>query len=211
MFETQPRDVFSLTQFNFVTLCGLLGLFLGLILAVAGLIIVISEDQISANNEIESELSVHITGAVKTPGVYGLDPESILQDLVDKAGGFSDEVDQEYITQQLNLAQRVADGQKIYIPARADGNEVNTNSGDGGELLVAKSNVSSNGKTENPSAGLISINQASTSELETLTGVGAKRAEAIVAGRPYQTLEELLTKKIIGETVFKEILAQIKL
>ncbi|HOZ03041.1 MAG TPA: helix-hairpin-helix domain-containing protein [Candidatus Woesebacteria bacterium] len=215
MFETQSQSGFSLHQLNFVMLSGLLGLFLGLILATAGVVIALSERKEGANAELDSNLTLHITGAVRSPGVYVLKPDSRLQDLVDAAGGLSIEVDQEYLTQKLNLAQKIADGQKIYIPIRTEVYDVditNTNGSQSGGLAMSKPTENNNiNKEVSTGAGLISINQASATELESLTGIGAKRAEAIIAGRPYHAIEELLSKKIISESILKEIKPQIKL
>ena len=214
MFETQSQSGFSLHQLNFVMLSGLLGLFLGLILATAGVVIALSERKEGANAELDSNLTLHITGAVRSPGVYVLKSDSRLQDLVDAAGGLSKEVDQEYLIQKLNLAQKIADGQKIYIPIRTEVYDVditNTNGSQSGGLAMSKPSQSNYSSVVSTSAGLISINQASATELESLSGIGAKRAEAIIAGRPYREIEELFSKKIISESIFKEIESQIKL
>ena len=211
MFETQSQSGFSLHQLNFVMLSGLLGLFLGLILATAGVVIALSERKEGANAELDSNLTLHITGAVRSPGVYVLKSDSRLQDLVDAAGGLSKEVDQEYLIQKLNLAQKITDGQKIYIPLQTESNNANTNSSQSGGLAMSKPSQSNYSSVVSTSAGLISINQASATELESLSGIGAKRAEAIIAGRPYREIEELFSKKIISESIFKEIESQIKL
>lgn len=211
MFETQSQSGFSLHQLNFVMLSGLLGLFLGLILATAGVVIALSERKEGANAEFDSNLTLHITGAVRSPGVYVLKPDSRLQDLVDAAGGLSKEVDQEYLIQKLNLAQKITDGQKIYIPLQTESNNANTNSSQSGGLAMSKPSQSNYSSVVSTSAGLISINQASATELESLTGIGTKRAEAIIVGRPYHAIEELISKKIVSESIFKEIKTQIKL
>ena len=148
---------------------------------------------------------------MRSPGVYVLKSDSRLQDLVDAAGGLSKEVDQEYLIQKLNLAQKITDGQKIYIPLQTESNNANTNSSQSGGLAMSKPSQSNYSSVVSTSAGLISINQASATELESLSGIGAKRAEAIIAGRPYREIEELFSKKIISESIFKEIESQIKL
>jgi DNA uptake protein ComE-like DNA-binding protein len=52
---------------------------------------------------------------------------------------------------------------------------------------------------------LIDINRASKEELEALPEIGVARSEAIIKGRPYQRKDELVQKKIISESVYKEI------
>lgn len=56
-----------------------------------------------------------------------------------------------------------------------------------------------------PSADLLDINSATKEQLETLTGVGAVRADAIVEGRPYKGKDELYQKNIIPKSVYEKI------
>lgn len=58
-------------------------------------------------------------------------------------------------------------------------------------------------------ATLIDINSASLTDLQTLKGVGAARAEAIVKGRPFKGKDELLEKKIVPANVYNDIKDQI--
>ena len=54
-------------------------------------------------------------------------------------------------------------------------------------------------------AALIDINSAAKADLEALKGVGPARADAIIKGRPYKGKDDLVTKKIIPENVYKDI------
>lgn len=56
-----------------------------------------------------------------------------------------------------------------------------------------------------PTAAIIDINSASLAELQTLKGVGAARADAIVKGRPFKGKDELLSRKIVPEGVYNDI------
>ncbi|MBX9759861.1 MAG: helix-hairpin-helix domain-containing protein [Beijerinckiaceae bacterium] len=56
-----------------------------------------------------------------------------------------------------------------------------------------------------PAVALIDINSASLTDLQTLKGVGAARAEAIVKGRPFKGKDELLEKKIVPANVYADI------
>jgi competence protein ComEA len=51
----------------------------------------------------------------------------------------------------------------------------------------------------------VNINSASASELDSLWGIGEKRAAEIVDNRPYSSIEELLTRKIIPSNVYEKI------
>ena len=71
--------------------------------------------EITANQE-KIDLTVHIDGAVEKPGVYSLNADSRVQDVLIYAGGLSAAADRQWVAKQLNLAQKVSDGMKIYIP-----------------------------------------------------------------------------------------------
>ena len=54
-------------------------------------------------------------------------------------------------------------------------------------------------------ADLIDINSATEAQLSTLPGIAKARSEAIIKGRPYKGKDELLSKKIVPENVYKDI------
>ena len=51
----------------------------------------------------------------------------------------------------------------------------------------------------------LNLNAGSATEFARLLGIGETRARAIVKGRPYRSKEELLTRKIVPESVYQEI------
>ena len=134
----------------------------------------------SSVNSQDSTLTVDVQGAVNKPGVVRLPGGSRIEDAISAAGGLSEEADQEYIRRQMNLAAKVVDGTKIYLPYQGESNQ---------------SNVSN----------VVNLNTASQKELESLPGIGPVTAEKIIAGRPYGTIEELMERKIIGKAVFEKI------
>lgn len=136
----------------------------------------------------EKTIFVDLAGAVQKPGVYELKSDSRINDLLVAAGGLSAEADRDWVARQMNLAQKLADGAKIYIPERSE-----TSGGSLGTL----------GSLGN--LGLININTALVNQLETLWGIGPATAEKIIAGRPYQSTEELYTKKIVKSNVWEAI------
>ncbi len=105
------------------------------------------------------------------------------------AGGLSADADREWAAKNINMAMKLVDGAKIYIPKA----EVST-----GEVLSIKKQVLRE-------AEKININSASESELDTLWGVGPATAKKIIDGRPYQKPEELLQKKIVKSNVWEAI------
>ncbi|NCO12329.1 MAG: hypothetical protein COZ34_02230 [Candidatus Pacebacteria bacterium CG_4_10_14_3_um_filter_34_15] len=142
-----------------------------------------------------ARLTVDIGGAVKNPGIFQLDSGSRINDLINIAGGFANSVDKYYINKVLNLSQRLNDGEKFYIPTIEESIEVQ-------EKL---SSQQPSGNSTTASTGIISINSATKDELMSLTGIGEKRAEDIVSNRPYDSLNKLVEKGVLTETIFENI------
>lgn len=58
------------------------------------------------------------------------------------------------------------------------------------------------GATPAAAGGRIDINTASAEQLDALPGVGPARAKKIIAGRPYTSLDDVVTKKVLTKGVF---------
>lgn len=145
------------------------------------------------SEEAKGEIVVDVSGAVKKPGVYTLEAGSRVNEAIEQAGGYTKEADQNWISKNINLAAKLADAQKIYIAKEGESGIVS------GASQPTTSNLSSK----------ININSASESELDSLPGIGEVRTGKIIAGRPYSSIEELLSKKILGEGTFEKIKNQI--
>jgi competence protein ComEA len=126
---------------------------------------------------------VDVAGAVEKPGVYKLPNNSRTADALISAGGLSAAADREAVSKTINLAQKLTDGSKIYIPSINESNSFNQSN---------KSN-------------LININFASLLELDSLEGVGPVTAQKIIDNRPYQNISDLVTKKVLGKAMFEKI------
>lgn len=173
--------------------------FVGLILIVGGLFssglfknsAKLTSDQFPKESIINSEselIKVDISGAVKKPGVYSLTSTDRIEDLVKAAGGFESSASAEYISRQLNLSQKISDGQKVYIPFEGESYQ---------PAMVA--GVSTSG------SNIVGLNTGSSTDLEGLPGVGSVTAGKIIAKRPYKSVEELITRKVIGRSVYEKI------
>ncbi|MDD5416239.1 MAG: helix-hairpin-helix domain-containing protein [Candidatus Daviesbacteria bacterium] len=150
--------------------------------------------------ENQKMISVDVSGAVKTPGVYQLKDGSRIEDAVVASGGFAETANTEYVSKYLNMAQKLSDGSKVYVPfagEQVSGSQVGaiakTTTLSGASAITAK----------------VNINTATQAELETLDGIGTSRASDIISGRPYQAAEDLFNKKIVGKAVFEKIKDQI--
>lgn len=139
----------------------------------------------------EQKISIDIQGEIKNPGVYELEADSRVSDAIKSSGGLSKDADQEYVAKKVNQAQKLVDGQKIYIPRIGE---------DTSGLVSAQSAGS-----EVVSSGLVGINSGSKSSLESLPKIGPVTSDKIISGRPYGGLEELVSKKILGQKTYDAI------
>ena len=137
-------------------------------------------------------ISIDVSGAVNKSGVYKLSMGQRIEDAVNAAGGFSQDANHEYISKHINMAQKLVDGSKVYIPKMGDSTPPISSARQG---QVAGTNTSSQ----------ININTSSQSELEALSGIGPVTASKIISDRPYQNIEELLSKKVVSKAVFEKI------
>ena len=132
-----------------------------------------------------ASITIDIEGAVQSPGMYTLPSDARLYKAIQKAGGLHQKHDALRIAQQFNLSKKLHDEEKIYIPYQADENSNE-------EALHA-----------------ISLSSASQTQLELLPGIGPVTAKKIIDNRPYSTIEELITKKVVSEKVFASIKDQV--
>ena len=155
-------------------------------------------------NELVTELTVHIAGAVKTPGVYQLHVGARINDGVVAAGGATSQADLD----SVNLAMLLSEGEQIYIPKRNDKPHIIVQ-----PRFTSSNNLnSSNSATNNELQISININTATAIELEQLAGVGPSTAKAIIEFRQknggFKTVEDLLNVRGIGPAKLSEILPQ---
>ena len=146
---------------------------------------------------------VDIKGEVLKPGVYEFSCESRMQDVLKKAGGFTEEADET----KINLAQKISDQMQIIVP--------NLNSKQEGGVTEGNSEKGnlSNTTLSNSKQGTVNINTATLEELQTIKGIGKKKAEAILQYRKehgaFRTKEDLLQVKGIGKKALEAIESQV--
>lgn len=152
------------------------------------------EQEYSDNSEARENRSqiffVDIGGAVEKPGVYEVSEDTRLFEVIEMAGGLSEDAD----TDHVNRASFVEDGQKIIIPVKgSDGT---------GDLDTT---AASSTAVEN---GLININTASADELKTLNGIGDVMAEKILeyrSSRAFKSKEDIMSVDGIGSKIYEKI------
>ncbi len=141
----------------------------------------------------EDELAVHVAGAVKSPGVYYLKPGDRVKDAVQQAVPLPDAE-----LNSLNLARRVTDGEKIYVPKHGEAAAV-------GESSMGQGIPAQQGET----GGKININTASATELDTLPGIGPSLAARIIDYReksgPFKSTEDIQKVSGIGARRYEQL------
>lgn len=140
---------------------------------------------------VKNKIFVDISGAIEKPGLYEFENEDIrISDVISEAGGLKNEASKEWVQKKLNLASKVKDQQKIYIPFE-------------GEVLgntIINNNVSG--------SGLININTASKEELESLPKIGSVTANKIIEYRnkkSFENIEDIMEVDGIGQSTFESI------
>jgi competence protein ComEA len=125
------------------------------------------------------DVTVHIAGAVRTPGVYVLPAGSRVTDAIDAAGG----AEEEAVTDAINLARPLVDGEQVRVPSQGEASAHGTASGD----------------------DRINVNTATASQLEGLPGVGPVLAQRIVEYRerhgPFASLKALEAVSGVGPSI----------
>lgn len=144
----------------------------------------------------QPQLTVEVSGAVKNTGVWQFQRGQRMGEAIEKAGGFSEKADLPFIAKNLNLAEELTEGQKVYIPFLQE----NQNTASGQNTQASAS-----------SSGLISVNTASSEQLQTLSGIGETRAQSIIENRPYRSLNELVEKKVLSSSILDDIKASLQL
>ncbi len=129
---------------------------------------------------------VHVCGAVKVPGVYELSGSKRVTDAIQVAGGPTPDANLD----ALNLAAKLVDGQKIYVPKE-------------GESISPT--LSGNGTVDGP----INLNTASVEQLDKLPGIGPVLAQRIIEYREsngdFKSIDDLQKVEGIGPKKFEQI------
>lgn len=144
----------------------------------------LTDETMEASNETSDMAVVDIKGEVDNPGIYEVGMDKRVDDVLNMAGGLTKNAD----VFSVNLAEKVYDEMVIIVSAEGE-----------------KASVS-----DSPSAlDKVRINQATQEEIETLSGIGPSKAQAIIQYRedngPFKKLEDLLEVSGIGEKTLEEL------
>ncbi len=143
---------------------------------------------------------MHITGCVENEGIVTLNEGARIADAIKKAGGLTIDANMK----NVNLAYKLKDGQKIYIPSNIE--EEATVVTEKGEGIV---------QDEKEDGGKVNINIASQTELETLSGIGPSMAIKIIEYREkngdFSSIEEIKNVPGIGDAKYDNIKDEIEI
>lgn len=138
----------------------------------------------------DTQIYVYICGAVKNSGVYDVPQGSRLYEIVELAGGFTEDADETC----LNLARQAQDGEQIVIRTKEE------------QAALLQQEQTTQGAV---SGGLVNINTATAAELSTISGIGGTRAQAIIDYREkngsFKTIEDIKKVDGIKDGLFSKI------
>ncbi|MBU5454473.1 helix-hairpin-helix domain-containing protein [Caproiciproducens sp. MSJ-32] len=148
-------------------------------------------EELPKEKEVKKTIVVEIKGEVRKPDVYEMEEGSIIKDLIDKAGGLTEEAN----IDKINRAAKLNPNQLIIIPNKNFSEEISL---EGASVIYNESNEK-----------LININTASLEELTEIKGIGEVKAKSIIEYREkygaFKSIEELKNVKGIGEKTFEKL------
>ncbi|MFJ5747544.1 helix-hairpin-helix domain-containing protein [Peribacillus frigoritolerans] len=142
-------------------------------------------------------IKVDVKGAVKSPGIFTAQAGDRVIDLISAAGSFTEKAD----TDKVNFAQIIEDQMVIYVPEIGEE--------DKGDLENIQVGTSGDAITKGTSGGLVNLNTATQEDLQTLTGIGPSKANAILEYREtigkFKEVDELKQVTGIGDKTFERL------
>ena len=141
----------------------------------------------------EGMVTVDVKGAVKKPGVYQLKSSSRVYDALVKAGGMTDEAD----LKSINQAQKLVDEAVVYVAKVGE------------NVVDVTTNTSASTATSQAKAGLVNLNTATEADFQTISGIGQKRAQDIIAyreaNRKFNSVDDLKNVTGIGAKTLEKL------
>ncbi|HEP1804598.1 TPA: helix-hairpin-helix domain-containing protein [Streptococcus suis] len=153
-----------------------------------------TEETSTEVSEDPSQLVVDVKGAVAKPGLYTLEADARVNDAVEAAGGLTSQAD----PKSINLAQKLSDEAVVYVASKDENISV-----------VASTTASSAMSQEEKNSNLVNLNTATETDLQTISGIGAKRAADIIAYREanggFKSVDDLNNVSGIGDKTMESI------
>ena len=161
---------------------------------------------------ITKSFEIDLKGEVKKPGVYLVNDDMNVNDVIKMAGG----VKKGASTDNINLSKKLKSEMVIIVSKKVKSSKSFNNETIKNDAQISNSDVvgvvKEDSNTSNNDAALININTASLDELQLLTGIGKAKAEAIISYRKnnaFKMIEDILNVPGIGDTLFEKFKDQI--
>ncbi|WP_105150286.1 helix-hairpin-helix domain-containing protein [Streptococcus suis] len=152
------------------------------------------EETSTEASEEPTQLVVDVKGAVVKPGLYTLEADARVNDAVEAAGGLTSQAD----PKSINLAQKLSDEAVVYVASKDENISV-----------VTSTTASSAMSQEEKNTNLVNLNTATEADLQTISGIGAKRAADIIAYREanggFKSVDDLNNVSGIGDKTMESI------
>ncbi|HEM4484338.1 TPA: helix-hairpin-helix domain-containing protein [Streptococcus suis] len=144
-------------------------------------------------SEESSQLVVDVKGAVAKPGLYTLAADARVNDAVEAAGGLTSQAD----PKSINLAQKLSDEAVVYVASKDE------------NISVVASTTASSAMSQEGNESKVNLNTATEADLQTISGIGAKRAADIIAYREanggFKSVDDLNNVSGIGDKTMESI------
>ncbi|NQN86315.1 ComEA family DNA-binding protein [Streptococcus suis] len=152
----------------------------------------VEETSTEASKEL-SQLVVDVKGAVAKPGLYTLAAGARVNDAVKAAGGLTSQAD----PKSINLAQKLSDEAVVYVASKDE------------NISVVASTTASSAMSQEGNESKVNLNTATEADLQTISGIGAKRAADIIAYREanggFKSVDDLNNVSGIGDKTMESI------
>ena len=153
-------------------------------------------------------INVDLKGAVKKEGVYTVQEGSTVNDIIKLSGG----IKSNGTLKNINLSKRLEDEMVIYVFSKSEmskmNNTVKTDTACTTNVINYDNCITTEKNATETSTSLVNINTASKEELMTVSGIGASKADSIIAYRiktPFSKIEDIMNVSGIGESLFDKI------
>ncbi|HEM3703445.1 TPA: helix-hairpin-helix domain-containing protein [Streptococcus suis] len=156
----------------------------------------VEETSTEASKEL-SQLVVDVKGAVAKPGLYTLEASARVNDAVKAAGGLTSQAD----PKSINLAQKLSDEAVVYVASKDENISV--------VASTTASTTASSAMSQEGNESKVNLNTATEADLQTISGIGAKRAADIIAYREanggFKSVDDLNNVSGIGDKTMESI------
>ena len=145
------------------------------------------------------KIFIHICGAVKNEGVYQVEADARVVDVIKAAGGLTKEA----ASSGINQAKQLEDGMQVYVPTKKEVSKAGT------QIPGLQKEDLQNSASVNSQNSAININTATKEELMKLKGVGEAKAVLIITYREnnggFKEITDLMKIKGIKQKFFDKI------